>query len=344
MQKTSKILPWIVCLSCGLFFFYEFIQMFMPNSLAPYLMRDFNVTGKSLGLLAASYFDANVLFLLPAGMILDRFSTRKVVLITFTVCIIGTVGFASSYTIGWAAFFRFFTGIGSAFCFLSCMRLASIWFHESRLALVTGLIMTMAFLGGTVAQTPLTILIEHLGWRGAIYCDAALGVLILAIIAIFVKDYPNHEIELKEQRKRQLRELGFWQSLRRSYGNVQNWLGGLCTCFMNLPVYILGGIWGGVFLMQTQAFSSTQAATISSMILIGTLIGSPSVGWFSDKIKRRKLPVVIGAVISLFLILLIIYGPHLSFLAVCGIFLLLGLISSAQIINYPWVAEKICRF
>lgn len=339
-QQPSKLLPWIVCLSCSLFFFYEFIQMNMINSLAPYLMREFHVTGDKLGLLAATYFDANLLFLLPAGIILDRVSTKKVALITMAICIIGTACFAGATSLGWAAFFRFFTGIGSAFCFLTCMRLASIWFHDKRLALVTGTIMTLAFLGGSVAQTPMTLLIHHFGWRGAVYWDAALGVIIFIVMAIAIRDYPSHSVELKEKRKQHLREIGFWQSIRRSYLNWQNWLSAISANMTNLPVYILGAIWGGVFLVQTEGYNQTQASVITSMIFIGTLIGSPVVGWFSDKIHNRKLPIFLGSLISLAIVSLIIYGPHLSFTVLIILFLALGFVSSGGIINYSLVAEK----
>lgn len=340
MSQHSKVLPWIVCLSCGLFLFYECIQMNMVNSLAPDLMRDFQVTGDKLGLLAASYFDANVLFLLPAGIILDRFSTKKVALITMAICTLGTLLFATATHIGWAAFFRFFTGIGSAFCFLSCMRLASIWFHDKRLALVTGTIMTLAFLGGSVAQTPMTILISHLGWRGAVYCDAALGVVIFIIMFIFIKDYPDHQAEMREKRRLHLEELGFWKSVRISYLNLQNWLSAISANMTNLPVYILGAIWGSVYMVQTQGISRTHASVITSMIFIGTLIGSPVIGWFSDRIHNRKLPIFLGSLISLLIVSLIIYGPTLSYGALIGLFLLLGFVSSGGIINYSLVAEK----
>jgi MFS family permease len=338
--STNKFLPWIVCLSCGLFFFYEFIQMNMVNSLAPDLMREFHVTGNKLGLLAASYFDANLLFLLPAGIILDRFSTKKVALITMAICIIGTACFAGATSLASAAFFRFFTGIGSAFCFLTCMRLATIWFHDKRLALVTGAIMTLAFLGGSVAQTPMTLLIHHLGWRGAVYADAALGLVVFVIMFIFIKDYPDHQAELRAKRKQQLKEIGFWKSVRQSYFNWQNWLSAISANMTNLPVYILGAIWGSVYLVQTQGYSRLQASVITGMIFIGTLIGSPVVGWFSDKIRSRKLPIFLGSFFSLIIVCLIIYGPHLSYLALMTLFLLLGFVSSGGIVNYSLVAEK----
>jgi MFS family permease len=314
--------------------------MNMVNSLAPDLMRDFNIRGDQLGFLGGAYFDANLIFLFPAGMILDRFSTKKVVLITLGICTLGTFLFSQATSFEWAIVFRFLTGIGSAFCFLSCMRLASTWFHDSRLALITGLIMTLAFLGGTVAQAPMTNLISSFGWRHAVLLDGSLGVLIFLIILVSIKDYPDHQTEIRAKNKQALESLGFWKSLRMSYLNWQNWLGGICTNMMNLPIYILGAIWGGVFLVQIEGFSRLQASEITGMIFIGTLIGSPLVGWLSDRVGRRKPLIVLGALISLGIVSLIIYGPHFSYLALMALFFLLGLISASQIINYPLVAEK----
>jgi MFS family permease len=339
-HNSNKFLPWIVCLTCGLFFFYEFIQMNMVNSLSTYLMQDFKVSGNQLGILAATYFDANLLFLFPAGMLLDRFSTKKIVMITLGICILGTALFAGSTSLGWASAFRFLTGIGSAFCFLSCMRLAAVWFHEKQLALIVGLIMTLAFLGGTVAQAPLTLVINEFGWRNAIYLDAMLGVVIFVLVWIGVKDYPSHIAELTEKRKLQLRELGFLKSLKLSYLNWQNWLSGICTNMMNLPVFILGAIWGAVFLEQTQGYTNTEASIITGMIFVGTLVGSPVIGWFSDRIHRRKGPIAAGAFLSLIILVYIVYGQHHHFDTLIVLFFLLGFVSSAQIINYPLVAEK----
>lgn len=116
MHKTS-LRSWLIPLVAGLFFFYEFVQMLMPNSLRPDLMAAFTIQATELGLLSSCYFWANIIFLFPAGMILDRFSTKKVILITLAICIAGTFGFAHAEQLSSAAAFRFMAGIGSAFCF-----------------------------------------------------------------------------------------------------------------------------------------------------------------------------------------------------------------------------------
>ena len=92
--RENKKLAWIVCFSAALFFFYEFIQMNMFNAISADLMRAFSLSATQLGKLSAYYFYANLLFLPVAGALLDRFSTRKIILSALLLCIIGIAAFA----------------------------------------------------------------------------------------------------------------------------------------------------------------------------------------------------------------------------------------------------------
>ncbi len=338
-SKTGhKFLPWIVCFSAALFFFYEFIQMNMFNAISSQLMQSFSLDAAQLGLLSANYFYSNLIFLLPAGLILDRVSTRKVILTSLSICILGTFCFALSTNFYLASLFRFLTGIGSAFCFLSCIRLASRWFPSNKMALVAGLIVTMAMTGGMVAQAPLTTLVSYLGWRHALLVDAAFGIFILAIIIGFVRDYPAHLLDTHSQHS--IQGIGFWRSMAKSYLNLQNWLCGIYTCLMNSPFPLLGALWGGLYLQQIHQFSAKQASLVTSMLFIGTIIGSPIAGLVSDKISNRKIPMIIGAILSLLLVILIIKLPFHNVSSLMLLFFALGFITSTQVISYPTVAES----
>ena len=161
LSLSQSLLPWLVCFSAALFFFYEFIQMMMFNAISTDLMRDFAINGTQLGLLSATYLAADALFLFPAGMMLDRFSTRKLILSAMFVCVASTLFFAWSHSVILAGVLHFLGGLGNAFCLLSCIMLASRWFPPRRQALVVGLVVTLAMLGGMVAQTPLRLLSEQ---------------------------------------------------------------------------------------------------------------------------------------------------------------------------------------
>jgi MFS family permease len=332
--------PWVVCFSAALFFFYEFIQMNMFSAIDPDLMRAFAIDAQRLGYLSAIYFYANVIFLFFAGTILDRFSTRRIILISLFICVAGTFAFALAKNYYLAAFYRFLTGIGSAFCFLSCIRLASRWFPAKRMALVSGLIVTMAMLGGMVAQTPLALLVQSVGWRLALQLDAALGLFIMLIIFINVKNYPLTQAAANLAEHKFLSELGYWRSFRMAYLKLQNWLCGIYTSLLNLSIFLLGAIWGSLYLMQVHHFNHQQATYPTSLIFIGTILGSPFMGWLSDKIGRRKPLMLAGAIVSLAVVLCIIYMPGIGLWGYSALFFLLGFTTSTQVVSYPTVAES----
>ena len=277
---------------------------------------------------------------MPAGQILDRFSTKRIILISLAICVAGTFLFGLATDLTIAALFRFMTGIGSAFCFLACIRLASRWFPARRMALVSGLIVTMAMLGGWVAQTPFTHVVEMLGWRHTVRVDAIVGLGIMLLIIMFVKDYPQGENEAVEEQRTQLNHMGYFTTLRKAYFNRQNIFCGLYTSLMNLPIFLMGAVWGSLYLEQVHQFTRDQATMITGMVFFGTVIGSPLAGWISDNMRKRKAPMLIGAVAYLVLILTIIYLPNINFYAYIGLFFLLGLITSTQVISYPMVAES----
>lgn len=340
LDETRSITKWIVCFSAAFFFFYEFIQMNMFNAISTNLMQTFHITGDKLGVLSSTYFYADVLFLFPAGILLDRVSTRKLILTALGVCVVSTYLFATAQTFWFAAFCHFFSGVGAAFCFLSCMMLASRWFPPKQLALATGLIVTFAMAGGAIAQTPFEILTQHVGWRSAVLINGMIGTAIFVLIWMFVADKPSIP-ELDYSKELVVTEKpSFWASIRLALANPQNWYCGLYTSLLNLPLMVLGALWGSLFLQQMHSFSATQATTISSMLFIGTIVGSPAFGAMSDRMGRRRFPMLFGAVASLICIGLLLYIQQLNFIDAIILFYFIGFFTSSQIVSYPVISEN----
>lgn len=339
MKTTHTALAWVVTLTAALFFFYEFIQLIFPNAIDVQLMQAFNLNAPQLGILVSMYFIANALCLFPAGNLLDRFSTKKLLLCAVTVCTIGTFIFAvaPNYIIAGAG--RFLVGAGASFCLLSCIRLASRWFPPSRMALVTGVVVTMAMLGGFVAQSPMVFLTKLVGWRNAILLNGTIGIFIILAIALIVQDRPPDSHEKAKIDKANLQNLGLWRGIKLVLSNRNNWFGGIYTSLLNLPVFLLGGLWGMHYLMQVHHLSWVDASYATSMLFVGVIFGSPAFGWFSDRIGRRCLPMILGAILSLIVILMLMYVPNLSLTELKILFFLTGFVTSSQVLTYPTIAE-----
>lgn len=331
---------WVVCLSAALFFFYEFIQMNMFNAITPELLQTFHVDAAQLGNLSAFYFYGDVIFLIPAGMILDRISTRTVILLAMIFCVSGTVIFANAHEFWVAGLGRLMTGVGNAFSFLSCIRLASRWFTPKHMALVVGVIVTIAMAGGAAAQTPLTILTQHVGWRHAMLYNAAFGAAIIVLVLAIVQDHPSELAAQLKQDQEELHQITLMQTLRLSLGNLQNWCAGMYASLLNLSIFIMGALFGALYLRQVDHLARTDASNITAMVFVGTIIGAPVWGYLSDKISLRKKPMIIGALLSIVTVFAIVYGGHLSYRALWSLFFLLGLFTSSQILAYPLISES----
>lgn len=340
-EKTAHTrLAWVVTLTAALFFFYEFIQMNIFNTINVELRQTFHLDAVQLGQLFSMYFYANALCLFPAGNLLDRYSPKKLLLGAVAVCTAGTFLFSTALQYEQAAIGRFMVGMGAAFCFLSCIRIASRWFPPRRMALATGLVVTMAMLGGLVAQTPFAKLTHLLGdWRLALYVNTALGIVVFFAILLLVQDRPADAHDEAHVDRSQLKELGLLRCIQLAAFNPQNWIGGLYTALINLPVFVLGGLWGILYLTEVHHLTAEEASYATTLFFVGVIFGSPAFGWLSDRIERRVLPMVIGAILSLIVILVLMYVPNLSVNAVIALFFLIGFVTSSQVLTYPLIAE-----
>ncbi len=339
--ESSKVKPWLVCLSAGLFFFYEFVLMNMFNTISQDITSTFHLNATQFGYLASMSLFSNVLLLPIAGLMLDRFSTRKLILFSMFTCVIFTFIFTLSHTFPMALISRFLSGCSGAFCFLSCIMLASRWFPSQRLAFVTGIIVTMAFVGGASAQKPLSLLVEHVGnWRVALMYYCFFGFFLWSVMWCLVEDHPNKSLEVQKNKEKKYTIKGYVSHSGVATCSLQNWLCGLYTGSMNLIVFVIGAVYGSDYLISVHGVARADANTIIMMIYFGTIIGAPSLGMISDKINSRKQPMVLGAVVSLLLILPVIIMPGLPVKVLLTLFFLLGISTSAQVISYPLIVES----
>lgn len=335
------IKPWFVCLSAGLFFFYDFIQLNMFNTLNSNIAEAFRLDAVSIGYLSSTYLFATVCMLPFCGALLDRISIRKIILVAMSICTFSTFLFSIAGNIWIVALARFICGASTAFCFLSCIVLSTRWFPSEKMASVTGAIVTMAMLGGALSQEPLAHLIDYFGWRKALQLDTALGIALWIFMYFAIENHPANVTPPKPNNEPVM------QSYSKALKNKQNVLCGLYTSLMNLFIFVFGAAWGVNYLQHIYHFDLTTASRITTMLFFGTIVGSPLAGFLSDTIKERRRPMIIGAVVSFLLAVLLFLGPYLStngpFLTpnqFAFLFFIIGLTTSTQIISYPVIYES----
>ena len=331
--SASVLMPWVVCVSASLFFFYEFIQGNMFASIADNIMQDFHIQADKMTYLSSIYYLSNVLFIFVAGMVLDKYSPKKTILIAMAFCVLSTFVLAHAHSFYLALLCRFITGIGSAFCFLGPVRLASRWFPARRMAMVTGIIVTIAMTGGMMAQYPMAKLVSFMGWRDALMVVGWFGVVILTIMAVGIVD-KDHEKSSISPKKETILSIA-----RLAYLNPQTLRAALYTSLMNMAIAVFGAMMGSLYLMQRLGVSKEEAALVNSFLFLGVIFGGPVMGYISDKLGLRVVPMKWGVLLSLAIVLLVLYVP-VSLVVMKFLFFLLGFFTAAQVISYALVAES----
>ena len=339
MKSNSPFKPYLVVFAAALFYLFEFINMNSFNALNDQLREAFHVNALQISNLSAMYFYANVIFMIPAGLLLDRVSTKKLLVSALSLCILSALVFANTNSFITACVCRFITGMGSTLVLLSCAILTSRWIKPTKAGLVLGGAVTLAMFGGMLAQQ-ITCLVDLMGsWRAAVGCIAGLGAVFLVIILWLVEDYP---LGYQETFKSSLDLIhqGFWCNFALALKNKQIWFAGLYASLINITVMIIGALWGKDYLMTSHGFNATNAATAISAVFLGFMVGSPLFGMISDRLRQRKLPMVIGGVLNLFWVLLILHFPFSPMMAGL-IFFMLGLLCASQVLVFPLIIESV---
>ena len=331
-------MAWIIWLTAGLFYTYEFVHRIAPGIMVPELMAEFNVSGKSLGNLSAYYYYAYAIAQIPIGILLDRYSTRYLLVFAATLIAVGSFVFSNTGNIEVANSCRVIIGLGSAFSFVGCLKLATNWFSHHKFGLVVGLTNFLGATGAILGGRPLAHYIEQHGWRNSMELSGIIGVIFIVAIWVIVRD--KKLMHSKESSKTsQVNSDNLKQKLTAIIKNQQIWLIAIFGSLMVVPIASYTELWGVSFLTETYGFSKPIAGQIVTFTFIGIAFGGPINGWISDLIGKRTPIMLVGAIGSTVTIASIIYLNDISFIHLTILHIIFGFFTSSMLLCFSLNAE-----
>ena len=82
---------WLIMLTCGLFYCYQFALRVLPNTLAQEFMDVFHVEAAGFGIIIASYSAAYAGLQIPLGITIDRIQIKYLLPIAPLLCALGAL-------------------------------------------------------------------------------------------------------------------------------------------------------------------------------------------------------------------------------------------------------------
>jgi MFS family permease len=328
-SKTAMI-GWIICGLGAVFYCYEYLLRIQPSVMVPELMRQFHISAARFSTIVSLYYLAYTPMQAVVGVITDLYGPRYILTFAVFICTLGSLFFGMADNLYLASIGRFLIGFGSAFAFVSALKLASIWLPLNRFALFAGLVTALGMIGGMAGDIGLTHLVSTIGWQHTIYASTILGAILLPIIWWVIRDKKSEEPT--SSTKVSYRDT--FAGLVEILSNSQAWIAGLIGCILYLSLSVFAELWGIPFLKQVYHLTASQAAFTNSFVFFGWLVGAPLTGWISDKLKKRRLPLILGSIFSALTISWVVYFPNTPIIMVQILLFLFGMFSSIEVVCF----------
>jgi sugar phosphate permease len=306
---------------------FNYVHQVVPNIIAEDLTRSLKTGERALGNIAASYFYAYAILQIPAGLMLDRFGTRRPLVATIALAGLGTLAFSQAQTAGAAQLARVVMGASSAFSFIGCLKLVQEWFPPARFSTLAGLTNTAAMVGAA-GGAPVAVLVKMVGWRTAVAWIGGAELALAVLAWLMIRDRPSTGRPAQAGPATQNGNAG--DLLRNPYV----WINAVYATSISLVFVAFGGLWGTTYIQKAYGLSAIAAARTGSLLFLGGIAGSLFFGWYSDYLGRRKLPMVQAGIGALAAMTCMLYVPGLPLVGFEAGLFLVGFFSSANIVSY----------
>lgn len=289
--------------------------------IAPDLANELSLNAAELGLMTSLFFAAFAAAQIPVGVGLDRWGPRWVTSSLMSIGVVGSLVFAVAHSIGMLSLGRVLLGLGMAGILMGAVKAFSQWYPANRFATMTGLLTGIGLLGALLSATPLVWLNSEIGWRAVFVIGAVLTGVVALGIALWTRNTPpGVKWEVKRQSGSDLPAIltagRFWRIA-------------LFTGFVGGMVGAFRGLWAGPYLFDVQRSGKIETGNILLLMGIGSIVGSVTAGWLTDKLGIARVGVSLAALCLLCQLVLAIAPP----LMVVGlVYVLFGLSSGVLVV------------
>jgi predicted MFS family arabinose efflux permease len=329
---NKAFIPWLSCLIVGIYYAYEMLQLALGATLSNELLRTLHFSVTQLSVFSSSYLYACAIAIIPAGLLLDRLPIKPLLLSSLVLVIIGVFIMANASNFQWMTVGRACTGFSSDFAFLGYLTMASRYFTGKAAAFAKSLVYSMGALGCIISQTPVTAIMQHIGWRSLLIWLGIIGIALFFLIWAGVRNIPPSRLHTTPSQT-----VSIWHSLKLAAANKQNLLCAYYACIANFPLMLLGVLWSQIYLTKVLHLSTLQASTVNSLIFWGALFGSPLLGWLAGFFQQRRLMLGIAFVGSACWLCLAFMPKNIYSLSI--LFAIFGILVNSQLYSVIAVSK-----
>jgi MFS family permease len=337
-SRLGSGLAWWIWILAVAFVVYLFSFQTGYSIVNPSVQKDVGLSVAQVATIAAVYTWVFAICQFFGGALLDRLGSRWVLPISIALVAIGVFVFANAQSYGMLLLSQFILAMGSCTGFVGAGYIGGQWFGMAKFSFMFGLVQVMAALTSAFSVNIFDGLLGHTSWRSLFNVYGVIGLVLLVLGAIYIRN----PTPVSGGMDKGIGE--FFSSVIRGMIEVCKiahvWMASIIGALLFGVLLALGVVWMPKLLM-VHGLSGSTAGFGTSMLWLGLAAGSAVVPWWSDHIKARKLPIILGAVVQLAAILPLLFVPNLGAplaIALCFIF---GFANASHMLAFSTAADVV---
>jgi MFS family permease len=292
----------LVFVSLAMFGNYYVYDCIAP--VADLLSKQLGFSDSNIGLLQAIYSFPNLIMVLIGGYLVDRIGARKAIFLFGTTCLIGAIVTVLSGHLVPMATGRLIFGVGAESLIVAVTTAIAKWFRGKELSFAFGINLMIARAGTLMAQrSPTWARFAYTSWRTPLLISVAFATfcVIGALIYWGMEAYAEKSYELAHAGPT---DKVVFNDLF-NFGVSFWYIVALCVVFYSAIFPF--ETFAYKFFMDAHGTTREMAGTLIGNLTISTMVGTPLLGLFVDKIGKRALLMMIGSVLLVPVYLMMAY-------------------------------------
>ena len=286
---------WLVLVVLLLFSIAAPLNQYKVPPIMPVLMQAFNVHASEAGLLMSVYALAGLVLAIPAGFIFQRAGHLLTPLIAGGSIVLGALLGALSPSVEGLLASRVIEGIGTSFMAVLAPAVVSMWFAANRRGVAMGIWANWVPLGSITTLLLAPYLAQALSWRAVWWFGAGYALVVTVLCLLFVGPPPvaNGAAGVAAEAMPPLDPA----ATRRLLRNRNLWLLSLAFAFF-CAAFVGGFSFLPTYLNEVHNIPLPQGSAWASLARVTAILAAPLAGGLSDRIGSRKIPYMLGFILS----------------------------------------------
>lgn len=337
-SRLGSAYAWWVWILAVTFVVYLFSFQTGYSIVNPGVQKDAGLSVSQVATIAAVYTWAFAICQFFGGALLDRLGAKKVLPISIALVTLGIFVFANANSYGMLLLSQVIIAVGSCTGFVGAGYIGGQWFGMAKFSFMFGLVQVVAALTSAFSVNIFEGLLNVTSWRTLFNVYGVLGIGLLILGAIYIRN----PTPVTGGMDRGIGE--FFSSVIKGMMEVAKithvWIASIFGALTFGVLLALGVVWAPKLLMA-HGISQSAASFGSSMLWLGLAAGSAVIPWWSDHIKGRKLPMIIGGAVQLACLLGLVYISNVGATLAIILCFIFGFANASHMLAFSTAADVV---